>query len=74
MVPQDPKDARAAALSESAGWQHMSLQVEAEQVAAERSVEAPPPVLTYDAFRQLCLAHPLQVRASHSTAQQQAWR
>lgn len=43
----------------------MLLQVEAEEAAAERPVEAPPPVLTYDAFRHLCLAHPLQVGAPH---------
>lgn len=44
------------------------MQVEGVQAAAARPVEAPPPVLTDDAFRQLCLAHPLQVRAPHSAA------
>lgn len=41
-------------------------QVEAEEAAAARPVEPPPPVLTFDAFRQLCLAHPLQVHPCES--------
>ena len=41
------------------------VQVEAEEAAAARPVEAPPPVLTYEDFRHLCLAHPLQVGAPH---------
>lgn len=39
-----------------------ALQVEAEEAAAARPVDAPPPVLTFDEFQQLCLAQPLQVR------------
>ena len=40
----------------------MCSQVEAVQAAAQETTASPPPVLSSEAFRKLCLAHPVQVQ------------